>query len=208
MLMLGERPESQRKVVAINVVPDSWAEQSPSCSEHCSLYGPTLSGHQPAEPWFFSGPSSNASQFLRPRFSPEKEAQLVFSFFSWHLISCSILWRGLLWLSAVSTFFFTEYEWEVKWKHHNRMIKVPRKRREKLTKKTPVFVISLYKILFWFRRFYSDTKRPVNGVITWSCADRSFDSSSLFSFSTFCFSVYSSSSWTSICLSCNNIQAK
>lgn len=157
MLMLGERTESQRngsQVVAVNVVPDSWAEQSPSCWEHCSLYGPTLSGHQPAEPWFFSGPSSNASQFLRPRFSPEKEAQLVFSFFSWHLISCSILWRGLLWLSAVSTFFFTEYEWEVKWKHHNRMIKVPRKRREKLTKKTPVFVISLYKILFWFRRFY------------------------------------------------------
>lgn len=41
-------------------------------------------------------------------------------------------------------------------------------------------------------------------VFTWSCTDRKFDSSSLFSFSTFCFSSYSSSSWTSICFSYTN----
>lgn len=56
-------------------LPDFSAVQSPSCLVHCSLYGPTWPGHQPAELWFSSSPSSSASPSLCHHFSPGRQVQ-------------------------------------------------------------------------------------------------------------------------------------
>lgn len=68
--------QSTFSLIWIYSVPGFWAGRSPSYLVRYSLCGPTWSGHQPAEPLFSWGLSSNASQSLCHHSSPVKHSKV------------------------------------------------------------------------------------------------------------------------------------